>query len=542
MICASHLPWFAPALPRETSPLTIVDMRRFLIGAFALLFFGCSQDAAAPAQPASIDRLASMRVAEQTIRGGELDFSSRGVVAVWIGGGGCTGSLIAPDVVLTAYHCVAETFELEGAPCGERPFGRVYDADTFGVSVDNSPRWRARSFEPVREVIVPPDVPDICEGDFAILLLEEPLEGADLIVPRIDASVTFDEEYSAVGYGEPDFGTRYRADGLTVLCAGPQCGAPESVGDVEFAADGAVCQGDSGGPALDVNGRVIGVASRGDEACEFAVYADVFRFRDWITEVVLDAADAGDYEAPRWATEGVSTPEGDEDWDGIDEADDNCPLVANPDQFDRDGDGIGDACDDRDTSQRGGDCEVCDACLIDDHCESGTCVVNDGDRGFCTTPCTADVDCPFNTVCDAVQGSDGVIRQVCVNDDFASEGVCHGAWLCLDRPTTPDAGSPDAGADAGMDTGTDVSPDTSPDATQDTGMEDASSPDASPQDVGPGASDGSGSSGGIVPPFVRPTSSGGCATSGTRGATSAAFGLALFALARRRRALNTSAA
>lgn len=39
-------------------------------------------------------------------------------------------------------------------------------------------------------------------------------------------------------------------------------------------------------------------------------------------------------------------PEGDTDGDGVPDAEDNCPEVANPDQTDTDEDGIGDACDD----------------------------------------------------------------------------------------------------------------------------------------------------------------------------------------------------
>jgi hypothetical protein len=37
-------------------------------------------------------------------------------------------------------------------------------------------------------------------------------------------------------------------------------------------------------------------------------------------------------------------PLGDDDGDGVANGTDNCPLVANPDQVDTDGNGVGDAC------------------------------------------------------------------------------------------------------------------------------------------------------------------------------------------------------
>lgn len=40
-----------------------------------------------------------------------------------------------------------------------------------------------------------------------------------------------------------------------------------------------------------------------------------------------------------------ATPNGDDDGDGIDNLADNCPAVPNPDQADADGDGVGDGCD-----------------------------------------------------------------------------------------------------------------------------------------------------------------------------------------------------
>ena len=41
-----------------------------------------------------------------------------------------------------------------------------------------------------------------------------------------------------------------------------------------------------------------------------------------------------------------STPNGDDDSDTVDNLADNCPAVANTDQLDTDGDGVGDVCDD----------------------------------------------------------------------------------------------------------------------------------------------------------------------------------------------------
>ncbi|MCC6798749.1 MAG: thrombospondin type 3 repeat-containing protein, partial [Anaerolineae bacterium] len=50
-----------------------------------------------------------------------------------------------------------------------------------------------------------------------------------------------------------------------------------------------------------------------------------------------------------------TTPTGDDDGDGVDNAADNCPLVANADQVDTDEDGTGDACDTTPTGDDDGD-------------------------------------------------------------------------------------------------------------------------------------------------------------------------------------------
>lgn len=63
-----------------------------------------------------------------------------------------------------------------------------------------------------------------------------------------------------------------------------------------------------------------------------------------ITDDLIDNDEGSD---PFTLDEGSSDPVGqDSDGDGIDDFEDNCPDVPNPDQLDTDDDGIGDACDD----------------------------------------------------------------------------------------------------------------------------------------------------------------------------------------------------
>ena len=70
---------------------------------------GCGSDAAPPRQAAVLGQ------AEQAIIGGELDESTAGVVGLALDlgrrgvAGHCSGTLIAPNLVLTARHCIAFT-------------------------------------------------------------------------------------------------------------------------------------------------------------------------------------------------------------------------------------------------------------------------------------------------------------------------------------------------------------------------------------------------------------------------------------------------
>jgi hypothetical protein len=136
------------------------------------------------------------------------------------------------------------------------------------------------------------------------------------------------EPFSTVGYGltsvdDPTSdGTRQRAEGSAVRCSGEECVSLSggSIRSSEWASvDAPICSGDSGGPALDEQGRVFGVASRGDPNCEIAVFGDVSNWAPFIIDTALEAADAGDYSPPEWALEGLP-PAG--------ESSDGCSLAG----------------------------------------------------------------------------------------------------------------------------------------------------------------------------------------------------------------------
>jgi MYXO-CTERM domain-containing protein len=86
----------------------------------------------------------------------------------------------------------------------------------------------------------------------------------------------------------------------TVFCEGSACGT-DLVLEGEFIAESPVCSGDSGGPALDKNGRVSGVTSRGDQKCTVGIYSGVSAWRDFIIEKTFEAATSGHYPPPAWA-------------------------------------------------------------------------------------------------------------------------------------------------------------------------------------------------------------------------------------------------
>jgi hypothetical protein len=363
-------------------------------------------------------------VRQQAIQGGYTDNLDKAVVGLvmFVGGGygTCSGTLITPNIVLTAQHCIApvENEVQGGVVCGHTSFGSPYDGDQLYITTDTVLSQDDNAYYEVDEVIIPPG-DGLCGHDIAILVLDQsvPNDEAVPFPPRVDSPIQADpsgltvesEIYSAVGYGNTSdgwgwggggggggSGERRRLDDLQAFCEGLGCGQAEYIYETEWLGDTGVCQGDSGGPALDAESRVIGVVSRGAQGCEDPVYTSVYGWRDWIMGVVIDRSEATGEEVPAWATGGAtntSWPVGD-------------PCADDAECFS----GICHErlctrhCDAEAPCPEGYGCHpdlgICVAppvgppCTTDLDCAGGVC-----HDGLCTRPC-GEIPCPDNYTCD----------------------------------------------------------------------------------------------------------------------------------------------
>ena len=199
-------------------------------------------------------------VLEEALLGGRAtDVHPAVGLVVMESGGFCTGTLIAPRVVLTAAHCVVEPvaafYTGSGAPIGREERAR------HGIS---------RALDSMEEHVVidqaghPGYDRDTCgeSPDLALLLLAQPVSRVSPVAFAPSTAAQVGRACTAVGFGGHGSGTRMtwaqkRAGSEEIVAVSPR--------SVTVRARSAIADhGDSGGPLL-CGDKIAGVTSCGTE-------------------------------------------------------------------------------------------------------------------------------------------------------------------------------------------------------------------------------------------------------------------------------------
>ncbi len=245
---------------------------------------------------------------EDSIYGGAVDTDgpvNGAVVALRVGDGTraelCSATAIAPNVLLTARHCVSQSVtkvvvcNSNGESENGAHFRDDHPLEKIRVFTGSKPNFAGPVAAAVTKVFHP-EGNTVCNRDIALLVLDRDLADVKPLPIRLTRPVGVEEKVRSVGYGKTDTGstgTRLRKAGVVVRAVGPGLSTSDTaLGPHEFEVGLSICHGDSGGPAISqTTGAVVGVVSRGGECGEdFGhIYVETSGFGDLIMQAV-DAA------------------------------------------------------------------------------------------------------------------------------------------------------------------------------------------------------------------------------------------------------------
>ncbi len=288
---------------------------------------GCSGEVG----DAKAERLGSQSSA---IQGGETDTNAAHNFAVGVAnrlGGVCSGTLIAPNLVLTARHCVIPPQASESVTCADVFAANVAPASLYITTEPNL--YKAKAYYAATAIITPESTA-FCGNDIALVILEKnvPASEAQPATPVVQFRMTdkrLGGSITAMGYGitnpsAEDSGQRRIRQNIPLLCI-PGSRDMDCKGEMakysndpaEFVTEGFVCSGDSGSGAFDQNSfdtaspYVLGALSRGPQTkdkCLAAIYSRTDMHSQLIIGAADKAATQGGYAPLAWATPLVAAP------------------------------------------------------------------------------------------------------------------------------------------------------------------------------------------------------------------------------------------
>lgn len=373
-------------------------MRAPILGSLVLAFAGVIASACNSAGPPTFE---TTSFTASSIQNGQVDQSHPYAVGVCIGNGAgncselCSGTLITPNIVLTARHCIDAVPDPNAVNCQTDQFG-AQNAPQFWVTTYFQLLQSSQGWHKVKSITLPNNN-FICGNDIAILELSANVPGGEAtpVEPVGQYSMTDHTRYkttqTAIGYGKTsagvnDAGTRHILQNIKVVCIPGDLKLDCPMGQVdsnEYIAGDGTCQGDSGSGAFEQSNFnantpvTMGILSRGGVSgnnCVGAVYTRTDAWRALILQAVKQGSLDGGYPMPPWTQ--PAPPQMDASMPKVDSSVPSDGSMPNK-------------------TPLGGSCNGPSDCASND-CES----FDNGQTFTCTQACDPTNACPTKSFCD----------------------------------------------------------------------------------------------------------------------------------------------